>query len=94
VAVLQDGSRAYVVNQADSTVSVINLSTNTVSSVIPVPLSVHPNFIAATTGTPTGKVYVTSPESNNMTVIRTDTDIVQTTIPLQGKGVMVRVTLP
>jgi YVTN family beta-propeller protein len=94
VAVLQDGSRAYVVNQADSTVSVINLSTNVVSSVIPVPLSVHPTFIAVTTGTPTGKVYVTSPESNNMTVIRTDTDMVQTTIPLQGKGVQVRVTLP
>jgi YVTN family beta-propeller protein len=94
VAVLQDGSRAYVVNQADSTVSVINLSTNAVSAVIPVPLTVHPTFIAATTGTPTGKVYVTSPESNNMTIIRTDTDTVQTTIPLQGKGVQVRVTLP
>ena len=63
VGVLQDGTRAYVVNQADSTVSVINLNTNTVTAVIPVPATVHPNYIAVTTGTPTGKVYVTSPES-------------------------------
>jgi len=92
VAVLQDGTRAYVVNQKDSTVSVINLTTNTVTATIPVPATVHPTFIAATTGTPTGKVYVTSPESKTMTVIRTDTDAVDTTIPLQGFGVQVRVT--
>jgi YVTN family beta-propeller protein len=94
VAVLQDGSRAYVVNQADSTVSVVNLTTNTVTATISVPATIHPNFIAAINGTPTGKVYVTSPESNNMTIIRTDTDVVETTIPLQGKGVMVRAQLP
>jgi hypothetical protein len=29
-----------------------------------------------------------------MTIIRTDTDVVETTIPLQGKGVMVRAQLP
>jgi len=62
--------------------------------VIPVPATVHPNYIAVTTGTPTGKVYVTSPESTNMTVIRTDTDSIDTVIPLQGKGVSVRVTVP
>jgi YVTN family beta-propeller protein len=90
VAVLADGTRAYVVNQADSTVSVVNLTTNTVTKTIPVPATVHPNFISVIAGTPTGKVYVTSPESETMTVIRTDTDIVDTTIPLQGKGVMVR----
>lgn len=94
VGVLQDGTRAYVVNQGDSTVSVINLNTNTVTAVIPVPQTIHPNYIAVTTGTPTGKVYVTSPESNNMTVIRTDTDAVSTIIPLQGNGVSVRVTKP
>ena len=90
VAVLADGTRAYVVNQGDSTVSVVNLTTNTVTATIPVPATVHPNFISVIAGTPTGKVYVTSPESETMTVIRTDTDIVDTTIPLQGKGVMVR----
>ena len=94
VGVLQDGTRAYVVNQKDSTVSVINLDTNTVTAVIPVPATVHPNYIAVTSGKPTGKVYVTSPESSNMTIIRTDTDSVSTVIPLQGKGTSVRVTAP
>jgi YVTN family beta-propeller protein len=94
VAVLQDGSRAYVINKADSTVSVVNLTTNTVTATIPLPATPHPTFIAAINGTPTGKVYVTSPESDQMTIIRTDTDIVETTIPLQGKGIMVRAQLP
>ena len=94
VAVLQDGSRAYVVNQADSTVSVVNLTSNTVTATIPVPSTVHPNFIAAINGTPTGKIYVTSPESSNMTIIRTDTDVVETTIPLQGKAIQVRAQRP
>lgn len=94
VSVLQDGTRAYVVNQGDSTVSVVNLTTNKVSAVIPVPASPHPTFLAATTGAPTGKVYVTSPESNYMTVIRTDTDTIEALVPLQGKGIQVRVTAP
>jgi len=120
VGVLQDGTRAYVVNQGDPTrpcgpatgalpancsVSVVNLTTNTVSSTIPLvttspiagvtPINNgHPNYIAVTTGTPTGKVYVTSPESEFMTVIRTDIDAVDTTVPLQGYGVSVRVTTP
>jgi DNA-binding beta-propeller fold protein YncE len=86
------------------TVSVINLNTNTVTATIPIPINPitgatpningHPNYIAVTNGTPTGKVYVTSPESNFMTVIRTDTDTVDVTVPLQGNGVSVRVTLP
>jgi hypothetical protein len=87
------------------TVSVINLNTNTVIATIPLPLSInidaatpskngHPNYIAVTSGTPTGKVYVVSPDSNFMTVIRTDTDAIDTTVPLQGAGVSVRVTQP
>jgi len=113
-------SRAYVVNGGNPnlpcaaptaalplgncTVSVINLTTNTVTATIPIPVSPiigaspningHPNYIAVTNGTPTGKVYVTSPESNFMTVIRTDTDTVDLTIPLQGNGVSVRITQP
>jgi DNA-binding beta-propeller fold protein YncE len=120
VGVLQDGTRAYVVNSGNPnlpcaaptaalplgncTVSVINLSTNTVTATIPIPTQPglastvvqngHPNYIAVTTGSPTGKVYVTSPESNFMTVIRTDTDAIDTTVPLQGNGVSVRVTQP
>ena len=54
----------------------------------------HPNTVAATTGTPTGKVYVTSADSEYMTIIYTDTDTVQTHIPLQGLGVRVVVTSP
>jgi YVTN family beta-propeller protein len=120
VGVLQDGTRAYVLNSGNPslpcaapttalplgncTVSVVNLTTNTVTATIPVvanppgvglpTLNGHPNYIAVTTGTPTGKVYVVSPESNFMTVIRTDTDTVDTTIPLLGNGVSVRVTSP
>jgi DNA-binding beta-propeller fold protein YncE len=113
-------TRAYVVNGGNPnlpcappsaaqplgncTVSVVNLTTNTVTATIPIPinpvtgsnpnLNGHPNYIAVTNGTPTGKVYVTSPESNFMTVIRTDIDAFDLTIPLQGNGVSVRVTLP
>ena len=92
VAALQDGTQAYVINEADSTVSVINLTTNTVTATIPVPATPHPTFIAVTTGTPTGKVYVTSSTSKIMTVIRTDTNAVDTTVDLQGYGVQVRMT--
>ena len=98
VAVLQDGSRAYVANYADSTVSVVNLTTNTVTATIPV--VGRPIYIAATTGSPTGKVYVVSADTvgqnknSVMTVIRTDLDVVTTTINLQGTGVSVRVTAP
>jgi DNA-binding beta-propeller fold protein YncE len=120
VGVLQDGTRAYVLNSGDPTlpcagtgvtgpttgcsVSVINLTTNTVTATIPLVVNPpgvglpttngHPSYIAVTTGTPTGKVYVTSPESNFMTVIRTDIDAVDTTVPLQGNGIAVRVTAP
>lgn len=94
VAALQDGSKAYVINKNDSTVSVINLTSNTVTATIPVPATPNPTFIAVTTGTPTGKVYVTSSTSNTMTIIRTDTDAIDTTVNLQGKGMMVRVTAP
>ena len=54
----------------------------------------HPNTVAATTGTPAGKVYVTSPDALFLTVIYTDTDSVITHIPLQGNGVRVVVTSP
>lgn len=52
----------------------------------------HPNTVAATTGTPTGKVYFTSPDSNYMTVLETDTDSIDTHVNLQGAGVRVRVS--
>lgn len=47
----------------------------------------HPNNVAATTGSPTGKVYITSPDSLYMTVLFTDEDSVDTHITLQGYGI-------
>ncbi len=54
----------------------------------------HPSTIAATVGTPTGKVYVTSPDNQYMTVIYTNTNTVQTHVNMQGLGVRVQVTSP
>jgi YVTN family beta-propeller protein len=94
VAVLQDGSQAFVINKGSSTVSAINLTTDTVTATIPIPATPNPTFLAATTGTPLGKIYITSTTSPTMTIIRTDTDTVDTTVDLQGYGGQVRVTAP
>lgn len=116
VAMLHDGTQAYVVNQKDSTgqcnagegsVTVVNLITTQVQTTIcgistpagiasvnasPYLVYGHPTSVAVTTGSPTGKVYVTSPDALFMTVIYTDTDSVVTHIPLQGYGVRVLMT--
>lgn len=106
VSILQDGTRAYVANRGDGTVSVVSLTTNTVTKTITLPqepcnpsnptvlCKVHPLSIAATTGTPTGKVYVVSPDTNILTIIRTDNDTIYNNLPLTGNGVQVRVTAP
>jgi hypothetical protein len=54
----------------------------------------HPNIVAATTGTPTGKVYITSPDSDYLTILETDTNTIETHVDLQGLGVRVVVTAP
>ena len=108
VSVLSDYTRAYVANQGNlslpcgtgaagsgttlCSVSVVNLTTNTVTATIPI--NGHPAWIATTDANPMGKVYVVCNDSQVMTVIETDTDTVDTTIPLQGYGVSVRVTAP
>ena len=51
----------------------------------------HPNTVSATTGSPTGKVYITSPDDNYLTILRTDNNTVQGHINLQGAGVRVLV---
>lgn len=131
VAVLEDGSKAYVANQGvpgaartteiEGSVSAVNLVSGTVTNTVigttafdntgalnPVAVPSctataaatgatqacvygHPTTIAATTGTPTGKVYITSSDSNYLTVIETDTDTVSTHVNLQGVGVRVQV---
>lgn len=110
VAVLQDGTQAFVANQGNAalgiagSVTIINLTTNTVTATLPaLPSDTdlldsnvhgHPSYIAATTGTPTGKVFVTATDSSDMTVIDTDIDAVDTHIALQGNGIAVRVSAP
>jgi YVTN family beta-propeller protein len=106
VSILQDGTRAYVANKGDGTVSVVNLQNFTVTKTIALPeepcdptnpsvlCKVHPMSIAATTGTPLGKVYVVSPDTNILTIIRTDNDTIYANLPLTGTGIQVRVTAP
>jgi DNA-binding beta-propeller fold protein YncE len=107
VSVLKDGTAAYVANSGNATtqgsVSVVSLVTNTVIATLPAsslstaPSSYvygHPATIAATTGSPTGKVYVTAPDSTYLTVIYTDTNTVQNHLSLQGNGFRVLVTAP
>jgi DNA-binding beta-propeller fold protein YncE len=106
VSVLGDGTRAYVANAGTGklpcaavpvagvseacTISVVNLTSNTVTATIPI--NGHPVYLATATSTPTGKVYVVCKDSQVMTVIETDTDTLDTTIPLQGFGISVRMT--
>ena len=96
----------FVANRNDGTVSVVSLTSNTVLKTIPLPeepcqgsqpnvlCKVHPISIAATTGQPLGKVYVVSPDTNVMTILRTDNDTIYTNLGLTGTGVQVRVTAP
>lgn len=110
VSVLADYTRAYVANTGDPnlpcasdgiavpgkltscTISVVNLTSNIVTATIPI--AGHPAWIATAASQPTGKVYVVCKDSQFMTVIKTDTDRVWTSIPLQGYGVSVRMNTP
>ncbi|MGB8900431.1 MAG: beta-propeller fold lactonase family protein [Methylocella sp.] len=72
---------AYVVNNGNNTVSVIDTAGNTVVTTIPVGL--NPEWLAVT---PDGThVYVTNGSSNDVSVIRTATNTVVKTIPV-GSG--------
>lgn len=88
LTILRDGSRVYVANQLDSTVSVVNLSTFQVEATIPV--TGHPISIASLYSTPYGQVYVIPSDQPYMTVIRTDTDQVDAAVQLDGTGIDVR----
>ncbi len=93
----------------EGSISVVNLQTNTVTATLaaistaaatqsesssPTLVYGHPNSISATLASPTGKVYITAGDSKFMTVLRTDTDAVQTHISLQGLGLRVLVSAP
>jgi YVTN family beta-propeller protein len=90
VTALVDGSRAYTANQADQTVSIVNLSSHTVEKTLPV--IGYPRTVASIQNSQFGKVYVASPNSPYITIIRTDLDIVDTTVLVEGDVVDVRVS--
>ena len=90
VTVLNDGSRAYTANQADGTVTVVNLSSHTAVKTLTV--TGYPRTVVSTQNSTQGKVYVASPNSPYLTIIRTDQDIVDTTVLVVGNIVDVRVS--
>ncbi len=90
VTVLPDGSRAYTANQADGTVTIVNLSSHSVEKTLTV--VGHPRTVVSTANSLYGKVYVASPDSPYLTILRTDQDIVDTTVLVQGNIVDVRVS--
>lgn len=74
------GTRAYVANQLDNTVSVINTATNTVIDTInvgnmPRGVAVHPF---------SNRLYVTNLLDDSVTVINTSTNAVITTVAIDG----------
>ena len=90
VTVLFDGTRAYTANQTDQTVSIVTLSSHTVEKTLSI--TGHPRTVVSTQNSLEGKVYVASPDSPYLTILRTDLDIVDTTVLVEGNIVDVRVT--
>ena len=90
VTVLADGTRAYTANQTDQTVSIVDLSSNTVEKTLPV--TGHPRTVVSTQNSQYGKVYVSAPDSPYLSILRTDLDILDTTVLVEGNIVDVRVT--
>jgi DNA-binding beta-propeller fold protein YncE len=90
VTVLADGTRAYTANQADGTVTISNLTSHTVEKTLNV--VGHPRTVASTQNSLYGKVYAASPDSPYLTILATLTDLVDTTILVEGNIVDVRAT--
>lgn len=90
VTALSDGTRAYTANQTDGTVTIVNLSSHTVEKTLAV--VGHPRTVVSTSNSLYGKVYVSSPDSPYLTIIRTDQDIVDTTVLVEGNIIDVRTT--
>jgi hypothetical protein len=90
VTALADGSRAYTANQADGTVTVVSLTSHIAEKTLPV--NGHPRTVTSTQNSLFGKVFVASPDSPYLTILRTDQDIVDTTVLVQGNILDVRVS--
>jgi len=88
--VLFDGTRAYTANQTDQTVSIVTLSSHTVEKTLSI--TGHPRTVVSTQNSLEGKVYVASPDSPYLTILRTDLDIVDAQVLVEGNIVDVRVT--
>jgi hypothetical protein len=56
------------------------------------PVTGHPRTVVSTQNSQFGKVYVASPDSPYLTILRTDLDIVDTAVLVEGNIVDVRVT--
>jgi DNA-binding beta-propeller fold protein YncE len=100
VTVLFDGTRAYTANQGDCTgscttsangsVSIINLVSHTIEKKLGV-VGV-PRTVVSTQNSLFGKVYVASPNSPFLTIVGTQTDLIATTVLVEGNVVDVRAT--
>ena len=90
VTALFDGSRAYTADQSDGTVSIVNLISHTLEKKLTV--NGHPRTVVSTQNSLQGKVYASSPDSPYLTIVRTDQDIVDATVLVEGNIVDVRVS--
>jgi YVTN family beta-propeller protein len=72
--------KAYIPNLGDNTVSVIDLTTDMVTTIVDV--GTAPLCVAISTAT--NKVYIGNRDSNNLSVINPTTDEVETTIDIGG----------
>jgi YVTN family beta-propeller protein len=89
VAVTPDGTRAYVTNQGDGTVSAINTTTNTVIATIPVGIQPFGVDVAPEGST----VYVADASSNRVAVIDVASNTLTKTLPTDiGGPINVEVT--
>ncbi len=79
VAVLPDGSRAYVVNHDSGNVCVLSSLSNTFTKSIALPLGAAPTSVAAaSSGT---KVYTANPGTENISILATTSDTLITSLP-------------
>lgn len=78
VAVLPDGSRAYVVNAGSDNVCVLSSLSNTFTESIALPAGAAPTSVAASSNG--NKVYTTNPGTQNITIIATASDSVITSL--------------
>lgn len=99
VTVLADGSKAYTANQNDDsgsgngTVTVVNLLTYTVEKTLTV--VGHPRTVVNTQNSQYSKIYAASPDSPFITIIQsspTVTDLIDTTVLLEGTPIDIRTT--